>query len=78
MTDKKLLDLLFYYYNAQRDVVLAMTFAMEYFEHGLEQESFSYLFEWCENKDRREELFANFNNNYARAVMLKEGHELWK
>ena len=72
MTDIKLLALLCEHYDEQRTVAYAMMLAMEEFERGRNDESWAYLFEWCENKDRRKELFAKFNNDYARAVMLKE------
>lgn len=76
MTDTELLWLIRRYYAEQSDVALCMIGAMNYFESGQEQTSFAYLFDWCEAKDRREELFAEFNNDYARAVMLKEGLEI--
>lgn len=76
MTDIRLLELLNDYYGAQRNVVLSMICAMEHFELGREQDSFAYLFDWCEDKDRRDELFLKFKNNYARAVMLKDGYEI--
>ena len=75
MTNIKLLALLRDYYTAQRNVANSMYWAMEYFERGRDDVSWAYLFEWCENKDRRNELFAKFNNNYPRAVMLKEGYD---
>ena len=75
MTDIKLLTLLYDYYGAQRNVVLSMTCAMSYFAHGREQDSFAYLFEWCEDKDRREELWEQLKHKYYRAVRLKEGYE---
>ena len=74
MTDIKLLTLLGDYYEEQRTVVFAMLWAMEDFERGRMDSSWAYLFEWCENKDRRDELFIRFKNNHARAVMLKEGY----
>lgn len=76
MTDIKLLALLTVYYSAQRNVVTAMMWAMEDYERGREDASWAYLFDWCENKDRRNELFDKFKSGYARAVMLKEGHEV--
>ena len=75
MTDIKLLALLNDYYTAQRNVVTSMLWAMEEFERGREDSSWAYLFEWCENKDRRAELWSKFKHNYGRAVMLKEGYE---
>ena len=74
MTDIKLLALLGDYYIAQKNVVSSMYWAMHHFEQGREDASWSWLFDWCENKDRRNELFSKFNNNYPRAVMLKEGY----
>ena len=76
MTDIKLLALLNEYYEEQITVAYAMMLAMEEFERGRNDESWAYLFEWCENKDRRNELFSKFKSDYARAVMLKEGHEI--
>ena len=76
MTDIKLLTLLGDYYAEQRTVVYAMLWSIENFERGHEDESWAYLFEWCENKDRRNELFSKFKSDHARAVMLKEGHEI--
>lgn len=76
MTDIKLLILLNDYYDEQKAVVCAMMWAIEDFERGRMDASWAYLFEWCENKDRRNELFFKFKNNYARATMLKEGHEV--
>jgi hypothetical protein len=76
MTDIKLLTLLGDYYAEQRTVVYAILWAMEEFERGRMDSSWAYLFEWCENKDRRDELFGKFKNNHARAVMLKEGYEV--
>jgi hypothetical protein len=73
MTDIKLLALLNDYYNAQRNVVLSMYWAMEYFERGRMDSSWAYLFEWCEAKDEREELWKRFKSEYPRAMMLKEG-----
>ena len=73
MTDIKLLNLLNDYYTAQRNVVLSMIWAMEEFERGSMDESWAYLFEWCENKDRRAELWSKFKHHYPRAMMLKEG-----
>ena len=76
MTDIKLLTLLGHYYEEQRTVVYALLWAMEDFERGREDSSWVYLFEWAENKDRRNELFSKFKSDHARAVMLKEGHEI--
>ena len=74
MTDIKLLALLGDYYEEQRTVVYALLWAMEDFERGREDSSWVYLFEWAENKDRRDELFSKFKHNYPRAMMLKEGY----
>jgi hypothetical protein len=76
MTDIKLLILLNDYYTAQRNVVISMYWAMEYFERGREDSSWVYLFEWCENKDRRAALWKRFKHHYPKAMMLKEGHEI--
>ena len=76
MTDIRLLELLNDYYGAQRNVVLSMICAVEHFELGREQDSFAYLFDWCEDKDRREELWKKFKHHYPRAMMLKEGYEV--
>lgn len=74
MTDIKLLTLLNDYYTAQRNVVLSMIWAMEEFERDREHVSWAYLFEWCEDKDHREELWKRFKSDYPRAMMLKEGY----
>ena len=74
MTDIKLLALLNDYYDEQRTVVYALMWAMEEFERGRMDSSWAYLFEWCENKDRRNELFSKFKSDYPRAMMLKEGY----
>lgn len=73
MTDIKLLTLLNDYYDEQKAVVCAMLWAMEDFERGRIDTSWAYLFEWCENKDRRQELWQRFKHKYPRAMMLKEG-----
>ena len=73
MTDAELLWLIRRYYAEQSDVALCMIGAMNYFESGKEQISFAYLFDWCEAKDRRDELWEQFKHQYPRAVMLKEG-----
>ncbi len=75
MTDIKLLALLNDYYTAQKNVTNSMLRAMVYFEEGYYHGSWLQLFGWCEDKDRRDELFIKFKNNYGRAVMLKEGYE---
>jgi hypothetical protein len=75
MTDIKLLALLNEYYEEQITVVCVLMCAMEDFERGREESSWAHLFMWCEAKDRRDKLFIKFKNNYARAVMLKEGYE---
>lgn len=74
MTDIKLLALLNDYYNAQRNVVTYLLWAMEDFERGREESSWVYLFDWCEAKDDREELWKQFKHHYPRAMMLKEGY----
>lgn len=74
MTDIKLLGLLSDYYDEQQTVVYALMWAMEDFERGRMDSSWAYLFEWCENKDRREALWSKFKHNYPRAMMLKEGY----
>lgn len=75
MNDIRLLELLNDFYDEQKAVVCALIWAMEDFERGRMDTSWAYLFEWCENKDRRDELFFKFKNNYPQAVMLKEGYE---
>jgi hypothetical protein len=74
MTDIKLLNLLNDYYGAQRNVVTCMMWGMERFEQGRMDSSWEYLFEWCEAKDEREELWKRFKSDYPRAMMLKEGY----
>ena len=74
MTDIKLLTLLNDYYNAQRNVILCMHWAMVDFERGREDASWAWLIDWCEAKDEREELWSKFKSDYPRAMMLKEGY----
>lgn len=74
MTDIKLLTLLCDYYTAQQNVVNCMVWAMEDFEEGDYHGSWLKLFVWCEDKDRRAELWSKFKHNYPRAMMLKEGY----
>lgn len=76
MTDIKLLIMLNDYYAAQKNVVSSMYWAMHHFEQGRKVYAWEWLFYWCEDKDRRDELFNKLKNNYARAVMLKDGYEI--
>ena len=73
MNDIKLLALLSDYYNAQKNVTDSMLRAMGYFEEGDYHGSWLQLFGWCEDKDRRDELWERFKHQCPRAVMLKEG-----
>lgn len=73
MTDIRLLDLLDTYYIAQRNVLAYMLAAMEAFEDEEMVWMWEALFDWCEAKDRREELWKQFKHDYPRAMMLKEG-----
>lgn len=73
MTDIKLLAMLNDYFTAQRTVVNSMYWAIEYFEQGRMDSSWAYLFDWCEAKDKREELWKRFKGQYPRAWKLKEG-----
>ena len=74
MTDIKPLALLGDYYIAQKNVVSSMYWAMHHFEQGREDASWSWLFDWCEAKDDRAELWKRFKHTYAVAMMLKEGY----
>ena len=69
------LELLTAYYGAQRKVAFFMDMAMESFELGQEQESFLHLFNWCETKDARRDLWDKFKQKYPLALMLKEGRQ---
>lgn len=73
MTDIKLLTLLNDYYTAQKNVVTCMLCAMEAFEDKEMVWMWEALFDWCEAKDRRAELWKQFKHDYPRAMMLKEG-----
>ena len=73
MTDIKLLELLNDYYVAQKNVVNSMRYAMRCFEHGHKVASWDWLFNWCEDKECRDELVSKFERNYKRAIALKEG-----
>ena len=74
MTDIKLLALLNEYYEEQITVVCGLMCAMEDFERGREESSWAHLFMWCEDKDRRAELWSKFKHQYPKAMMLKEGY----
>ena len=76
MKDIRLLELLDIYYTAQKTVVAYMLCAMESFEDGEMEWMWVALFDWCEAKYRREELWKQFKHHYPRAMMLKEGHEV--
>lgn len=73
MTDTKLLALLNDFYTANKNVVLSMLWAIEEFEKGRDDVSLAYLFEWCEAKDARAEIWKRLQNHYPEALMLKEG-----
>lgn len=74
MNEIKLLILLNDYYTAQKNVANSMKWSMHHFEQGREDASWSWLFYWCEDKDRREELWKRFKHQYPKAMMLKEGY----
>jgi len=74
MTDTKLLELLIDHYDAQAQVASSMFWAMRHFGDGDIETSWLHLFGWCEDKDRRDEVWKRFNHNYAVAMMLKEGY----
>lgn len=74
MNDIRLLKLLSHYYTAQKNVVTYMLCAMESFEDGEMVWMWEALFDWCEAKDRRAELWKQFKHDYPRAMMLKEGY----
>jgi hypothetical protein len=76
MNDIKLLALLSDYCTAQKNVVNSMYWAMSHFEQGRKGVSWEWLFYWCEDKDRRDELFNKLKNDYPRAMMMKEGYEV--
>ena len=77
MTDIKLLELLDLYCAAQRNIVAYMLCAMEAHEENAPVSVWDALFYWCEAKDRRNELWSKFKyNNYARAMMMKEGYRV--
>lgn len=76
MTDIKLLTLLNDYYEEQKVVVCFMIWAMEDFQRGREHESWVHLFDWCEHQYRRGKLWNQFEGDYLRAMMLKEGYAL--
>ena len=74
MTDIKLLALLNDYYTAQRNVVKSMYWAMHHFEQGRMDSSWEWLFNWCEDKDHKKEMWERFKHQYPKAMMLKEGY----
>ena len=73
MTDTKLLALLNDFYTANKYVVTAMLWSMEDFERGRKQHSWYWLFDWCETKDARAEIWKRLQDHYPEALMLKEG-----
>lgn len=73
MTDIKLLTLLNDFYTDNKNVVLSMLWSMEDFERGREQQSWYWLFNWCESKDARTEVWKQLQDHYPEALMLKEG-----
>ena len=73
MTDIKLLEMLSDFYGVQKNVTCFMLWAIEDFERGKEDQSYSQLFLWCEAKDDREEIWKKFKSDFPRATMLKEG-----
>lgn len=73
MNDIRLLELLSHYFTAQKNVVTYMLSAMEAFEDGEMEWMWEALFDWCEAKDLRTELWKQFIHHYPRAMMLKEG-----
>lgn len=73
MTDIRLLELLSHYFTAQKNVVTYMLAAMEAFEDEEMVWMWEALFDWCEAKDLRTELWKQFIRHYPRAMMLKEG-----
>ena len=74
MKDIELLELLDTHYAAQRNVLTYMLCAREAFEDGEMVWMWRALFDWCEAKDLREELWRKFKDDYPRAMMLKEGY----
>lgn len=73
MTDIKLLALLNDFYTANKKVVLSMLWAIEDLKRGHDQRSWQCLFNWCEAKDARAEIWKRLQNHYPEALMLKEG-----
>lgn len=73
MNDIKLLELLNDFYAADKNVVLSMLWSMEDFERSRKQQSWYWLFNWCESKDDRSEIWKRLQNHYPEALMLKEG-----
>ena len=73
MTNKQLLELLCDFYQVQKEVVLSMLDAIDMFERGREIPMWYALFQWCEDRDLREEYWGEFKHYYPDAMALKEG-----
>ena len=69
----KLLALYHDYLTSQRDVAFFMIRAIEEFDRGREDVSWSYLFEWEEAKEYRTEFWRRLQDHYPRALCIKEG-----
>jgi len=77
MTDIKLLALLIDYQKANLAMSTLMLWAVEDFARGRQQHSWNWLIDWCVAKDEREELWERFKHDYPRAIMFKEGRNVW-
>lgn len=73
MKPVKLLALYNDYLTSQRNVALFMIWAIEYFDRGREDMSWSYLFEWEETKDKRDAIWRKLQDRYFDALMAREG-----
>ncbi len=76
MTDIERLKLLIKYYESQKHVAMYILWAMEDFKRGEDHASWLRLFMWCEEKDKREKLWKQFQDHYFDALMIKEGRQI--
>jgi hypothetical protein len=76
MTQKEMLKRLLAFHHAQIDITRNLWLAMQSYDEGLEQHSWTLLIMWCIAKDEREEAWARVRNIYSDAIGLKEGRSV--
>jgi hypothetical protein len=73
MTQKEILKRLLAFNHAETDVTRDLYLAMQYFDEGAEQHSWTLLFMWCLSKDKRAEAWGQVRDIYFDATHIKEG-----